>query len=220
MKSFLTIFVMLILTATLIGQQHAIHQAGTMETANVKSHQAYAQSWNDFDQGSGKMLFNAGQDFFGTTIAYMRQGNARVMYGFNVDIMSVSSPVVNGGNSLFSATPFTQSSLVVPLLFTMKFRFLDNPYSKFSPYAITGVGPTMGFRFNSGTSFFNSLSNIQTQLGAGGYLGAGVDMLWMEGWAFSADIRYNVMYFNNSIGFDNQYNGLSFGIGFMRAFGL
>ncbi len=219
MKFFATVLAIVILTGAVFSQDHPVQESSQRGFSESKVHKSYAPSWNDFDESSGKMLFNAGSDFVGTTIAYMRKGNSRMLYGFNVDILSISSPVANSSNNLF-VSPLTQSSLVVPLLFTMKFRFINNPYSKLSPYAITGVGPTLGFRLNPSTNFFNSLSNIQTQLGAGGYIGTGVDLLWMEDWAFSADIRYNVMYFNNSIGFNNQYNGVSFGIGFMRAFGL
>ena len=76
------------------------------------------------------------------------------------------------------------------------------------------MGPALGIGLNNIPGLTNSISNSNIHIGASGYIGGGVDLLFMEYWAFSLDIRYNTMYFNNSIGLIDPFNSLSFGIGF------
>jgi hypothetical protein len=175
----------------------------------------HALTWKAFDQRSSKMQFNSSPDFIGTTIAYFRRGDANLLYGFNVDILSLSSPTENE----YNVWSQRQSSLVLPLMFSMKFRLYQNPNSIFFPYAIIGIGPALGFELSKSPGYINSLAESQLMLGAGGYIGGGVDFLWMEDWAFSLDIRYNVAYFNKSVGFVNHFDTFSFGLGFSRALG-
>ena len=108
MKYLVTILTVLILTGLTFSQDQPVSETSSKGFAEYKVHKDYAPSWDDFDKNSGKMQFNAGSNFVGTTIAYMHKGNSRFLYGFNVDILSFSSPAIN---NLF-ATPFSQSSLV------------------------------------------------------------------------------------------------------------
>jgi outer membrane protein W len=120
----------------------------------------------------------------------------------------------------FYHSPVQSSALLFPLWFSLKFRLSDRSNSKFSPYIITGVGPTLALRFHNGSSFISSLTEFSTEWGGGGYFGAGFDYLWGGEWAISADVRYNVIRFDNPVGLDSDYSGFSFAVGFTRAFGL
>ncbi len=217
MRYFVTLLAILVWSGILFAENQPEIKSSQDGFSESKIHQKDALSWNDFDRHSGKVQLNAGANFFGSTIAYMHKGSSRLLYGFNLDVLASNSSAPT--NNLF-ANQFSQSSFLIPLQFSMKFRLIENPYSKLSPYVITGAGPTLGFQFTNGASIFNSFSNLQANLGAAGYLGGGVDLLWMNDWAISADIRYNVMYFDTPLSLSNEYTGFSFGIGFMRAFGL
>lgn len=176
-----------------------------------------ASNWQQFDQHSGMMQFHAGADFFGSSLAYFARGSGRVLYGLNLNIMSIATTSDRLTN--FYHSPVQSSALMFPLWFTLKLRLYDSPGSKISPYVITGVGPTVALRFNNGSGFFSALSEFNTQWGGGGFVGAGFDYLWAGEWAISADIRYNAIRFDNPAGLNSDYSGLSFAVGFIRAFG-
>lgn len=175
-------------------------------------------TWDDFYQQNGMAQFNVGNEFAGSSIAYYRGGSGHLIYGFNVDILSVGTtppPIQN-----FHAPTINQTGMLIPFWFTLKMRLSQNPNNTLSPYLITGAGPTLGMRIKDNSSFVNALSSIDSELGAGGFVGAGVDYLWAGSWAISMDVRYNVIRFANATGLSDAYDGVSFSIGFIRAFGL
>jgi opacity protein-like surface antigen len=177
-----------------------------------------ASNWRQFDEHSGMMQFHAGSNFFGSSLAYFTRGDGKLLYGINLNVMSI--PTADDYLTGFYRSPVQTSALLFPLWFTLKLRLSDRSSSKFSPYIITGVGPTLALRFHNGSKFINALSEFNTEWGGGGYLGAGFDYLWGGEWAISADIRYNIIRFDNPVGLNRDYSGFSFAVGFLRAFGL
>lgn len=175
-------------------------------------------NWRQFDEHSGMMQFHAGSDFLGSSLAYFTRGEGKLLYGINLDVMSVAAR--DDQLTSFYRSPVQSSALLFPVWFSLKFRLSDRSGSNFSPYMITGVGPTLALRFHNGSNFISSLTEFNTEWGGGGYFGAGFDYLWGGEWAISADVRYNVIRFDNPVGLDRDYSGFSFAVGFIRAFGL
>ena len=60
---------------------------------------------------------------------------------------------------------------------------------------------------------------MNTYIGGGAFVGLGVDYLWAEEWAISADVRYNVIRFDAPVGSTSNFDGVSFFFGFIHAFG-
>jgi len=176
-----------------------------------------AANWQEFDQHSGMMQLHAGSEFFGSSLAYFTRGSERALYGLNLNIMSIAA--TNDQLTGSYRSPVQSSALLFPLWFTFKFRLYNNSNSKVSPYIVTGAGPAVALRFNNGSDFFSALSEFSTEWGGGGFIGAGFDYLWAGEWAISADVRYNVIRFDNPAGLNSDYSGFSFAVGFIRAFG-
>ena len=187
--------------------------------AKTKVHQPSQMSWQDFDQQNGKVQFVAGAGYFGSTISYFRKGTGRLMYGFNMDILPISTGV-NAANDYFGAglPGISQTSLLMPFWFSMKMRLTNRPASSISPYVIAGLGPAIGLRMENQQSFWDSISSINADLGGGGFAGIGVDYLWADEWAISADVRYMALDFDSPLRFSEDYSGLTFALGFVRAF--
>jgi hypothetical protein len=204
MKNVVSVFLVVVLAGFVFGQDlsPAIHPQPA--SAGFSLHKP-ASNWRQFDNHSGLMQFHAGSNFFGSSLAYFTRGESKLLYGVNLNVFSVSA---------------SDDYLTSPFWFTLKFRLSDRSSSNFSPYIITGLGPTLALRFNNGSNFISALSEFNTVWGGGGYLGAGFDYLWAGEWAISADIRYNVIRFDNPVGLNRDYSGFSFAVGFLRAFGL
>jgi hypothetical protein len=217
MKNVVTVFLVVVLAGFVFGQDlsPAIHpQPASTGFSLYKP----ASNWRQFDNHSGLMQFHAGSNFFGSSLAYFTRGESKLLYGVNLNVFSVSAN--DDYLTSFYRSPVQTSALLFPFWFTLKFRLSDRSSSNFSPYIITGLGPTLALRFNNGSNFISALSEFNTVWGGGGYLGAGFDYLWAGEWAISADIRYNVIRFDNPVGLNRDYSGFSFAVGFLRAFGL
>jgi len=175
-------------------------------------------SWEDFQDRSGRALFTAGPGYVGSSLAYFMNGGGRLQYGLNLDLVTV----FDGAQQRLTQAGYTVSqseqAFLVPLWLSMKVKVTDNPFAKFAPYVITGAGPTLGLKFNDASTFSNIISNVEGELGGGAFLGAGVDFMWMERWAISTDVRYNFVKFNDTLGLSDEYRGVSFSFGFIRAF--
>lgn len=197
-------------------------QTGTEKNDNWFGHQSVEQvgtSWEDFQDRSGRAYFSAGPGYVGSSLAYFLNGGSnRLQYGLNVDLVTV----FEGAQQRLTQAGYTvgqqESAFLVPFWLSMKFRITDNPFSKVAPYLITGAGPTLGLKFNDASSFSNIVNNVEGELGGGAYFGAGLDFLWMERWAISTDVRYNFIKFNDVLGLSDEYRGVSFSFGFIRAF--
>ena len=175
-------------------------------------------SWNDFYNHNGMMHLHAGTEYVGTSLAYFTRGNARVMYGLNIDLLPVSTSP-NYVNYYYNNSIPTQSSLLIPIWLSFKVRLTTNNNHRIAPYVIAGVGPTLGLQFRGNTDVFDSVTRITSEIGGGGFAGIGFDYRWAEDWAISSDIRYNVIRLDNPIGSSDNYDGVSFYLGFVRAFG-
>ncbi len=173
---------------------------------------------SDFYNQNGMMRVQAGNSYMGTSLAYMMTGSGKFMYGLNVDMVWSNSGVNRLDNGVFYQT-FDQTALLVPAWLSFKYRFGSVYNQEITPYAIGGAGPTFGFAFDRGDDFFNSLSNANAYIGGGAFVGLGVDYLWAEEWAISADVRYNVIRFDAPVGSNSNFDGVSFFFGFIHAFG-
>ena len=187
--------------------------------ADTKTHHSHQVTWSDIDQQSGKMQLTAGPNFVGSSLAYFRRGNGQLLYGFNMDILSVGT-----GNDLLSEyynagfPGLSETNLLLPFWLSLKVRLTNRPASKVAPYVIAGLGPALSLRMNNSVGFFDALTSINADLGGGAYMGLGVDYMWADSWAISADVRYIAIDFDTPLRFSEEYDGVSLAIGFMRAF--
>jgi hypothetical protein len=106
----------------------------------------------------------------------------------------------------------------IPILLNIKIHLNQNAdLHDFAPYIIGGLGPALGLYIPSGGNFFNNLSAISNEIGAGGFAGVGVDYFWKEEWALSLDVRYHLFRFSQPFGENREYRGVTFFFGFTKA---
>lgn len=216
MKRIFASLFLLSASGLLLAQNAVPAQSGAVYTTVFQSENS-TRSWNDFDRRSGLMTFEGGSDFLGSSMAFNLKGDGRFIYGIRLNVLAVPS-----ANRILQDqfnTPYSETSLLLPVWFTLKFRLLNSPYSKISPYVSTGAGPTFGFRFNSRNRLSDTFSGVDSYLGAGGYVGGGFDYLWAEKWALSLEARYHVYRLDSPRGLNDGYEGFSFAVGFVKAFG-
>ncbi len=217
MKNLQVIIFLVMLTALMWAQPHSPRARMEPSTVMYKIHEP-ATSWDKFYRHNGMMHLNFGSRYMGSSMAYLtRGGNSQFLYGMNLDIISVAT--TNELTTQYLNSSISETALLIPFWFTLKVRLTNNPSNKITPYAITGIGPILGLRFDHGHSFINSLTHLRSGFGGGGFIGIGADYLWSAKWAFSADIRYNVIRLDEPLGINDNYDGLSFFVGFVRAFG-
>lgn len=185
--------------------------------ATVRLHETVS-GWNDFYQHNGMMHLHAGSEYVGSSIAYFTRGSSRLMLGLNIDLLPIST-TPNYVRHYYDSSIPTRSSVLVPVWFSMKLRLTTNNNHRIAPYLIAGAGPTLGLQFNGSSDVFDSITQVNSEIGGGGFAGAGFDYRWADDWAISSDIRYNVIRLSNPIGNSDNYDGLSFYVGFVRAFG-
>ena len=214
MKRLLSIFLLLAAGSMLLAQE-PVRQSNPQWFPD-RTHDPNQLRWDDFYEQNGTGRINMGAGYVGSSVAYFQKGSGRLLYGLNIDLLAVETVRELLPNRFVPV--YRETALIVPLWLTLKIRLLQQPHSTLSPYLISGIGPTWGLRIHNDGDFFDALGSIQGQIGAGGFVGAGIDYLWAEDWALSMDVRYNVIRFDNPLGLEESYDGFSFSIGFMRAF--
>lgn len=209
--------VLLLALSAVLSAQGLSPLPGTVTPAPVKVH-SLDRSWADFDHRQGRMSLTAGSEYVGASMALMMRNAGRLQYGLNLDMLPVEvSP--NYANRYYDSYR-SHSTLLVPVWFTVKMRLREDFSLPVSPYVIGGVGPTLALRFEGETGIVNTISQVEGTFGGGAFAGIGVDYLWAEEWAFSVDVRYNVIRLDTVLGRSDEYDGVSFFFGFIRAFGL
>ncbi len=219
MKQFINLALILLISSALFAQgEHPLQRLTHPQSPSTPVPAFYHGSKYDrFYTRTGIMHLQAGEDFIGSSVAYFRKGNNRFLYGMNLSFLTVDTGqrLLNG----YSSGTIGETGYLIPFWLSLKIRLKTGDTGNITPFILTGLGPTLGLKLHQASGFINSLSHLEAELGGGAFLGAGVDYIWNEEWAFSADIRYNYVRFNNPLGLSDEYRGLSFAIGFVRAFG-
>ncbi len=195
---------------SLSGLSASVYSAG----AGYGSH----PSLNRFYERTGQMHVNFGAGYVGSSLAYFVRGKRRLLYGANLNVLSVSTG--HHRSRAYGGAVVSRQALLVPFWFTFKWRLRESAYGRFSPYVIGGLGPVLFVQVPEGRNILNSLTRMFGNLGGGAFLGIGLDYLWAEDWAFSADVRYNYFRVNHPTGLQSDNSGLSLFVGLTRAFGL
>ncbi|GEM_PF-3126105 len=219
MRRFIHLVLMFIIGSSLFAQgEHPLQRLTHPQSPAITNPAFYHISQYDrFYSRTGVMHLQAGEDFLGSSLAYFRKGSNRLLYGMNLSVLTV-----NTGQRLldgYASGTIGTTGYIIPFWLSLKIRINPRSPGNITPYIITGLGPTLGLNLHEASGFINSLSHLEAELGGGAFLGAGVDYIWNEDWAFSVDIRYNYVRFNNPLGLSDEYRGLSFSLGFVRAFG-
>lgn len=170
----------------------------------------------DFYGQTAMMNVHASPAFYGTSIAYLTSGDSRFMYGLDINILQVDNGV-NQFNGSYYRLP-GQSTLLIPAWFTFKYRLGSHVNDTILPYIIGGAGPAFGLQLGSSRDFLTSVGQAQGFWGGGAFLGTGVDYLWDDSWAISADVRYHLMEYDAPVATADSYRGLSLYLGVIRAF--
>lgn len=219
MKHVFSFFLMLLFSASFFAQgEHPFRKPMTGPTLSQQNAQFYPGSRSDqFYHRNGIMRLQVGDEFIGSSVAFFTRGSNRFQYGMNMNMFTVST-----GQRLlddYYRTTVSESALLIPFWLSLKIRLHSGDSGNLYPYIITGLGPALGLKFNNASGVLNSLTHIETEFGGGAFVGIGMDYIWSEDWAFSADVRYNYVRFNNPLGLSDEYKGVSFAVGFIRAFG-
>jgi len=185
-------------------------------TSDIEYHSAANNYF--YENNNGMMQMMMSPDFMGPTFSYFNRSDNRIQYGFNAGIIPVATD--NEIIRDYYRANAQSRLLLVPFWLSIKIRLRTQQDDRLIPYVITGMGPTLGLDLGTNNGFINTINYMRGELGGGGYLGLGFDYLWAEEWAISADARYNVFVFDQPIGEDKEFEGVSFFIGFTRAFGL
>jgi hypothetical protein len=107
---------------------------------------------------------------------------------------------------------------VIPFLLNIRINLKSRAsIGDIVPYLVAGFGPAIGLYFPKGNGYFNNLDAVSANIGGGGFIGAGIDYLWIESWALSFDVRYNIYQFTQPLISDYKYNGVTFFVGFSKA---
>jgi hypothetical protein len=160
--------------------------------------------------------FQVGPDYTGISASLIQLRNNQLSLGFSIQMNQIVSTNQDIRDRYRALQP-TGQYFFVPLLLNIKLHLYQNAeIHDFSPYLITGLGPAFGLYVPYG-NFFNNLTTISSEIGGGGFIGAGVDYFWQEEWALSFDVRYNIFMFAQPLGDDQDYRGVSFFVGFSKA---
>ena len=90
----------------------------------------------------------------------------------------------------------------------------------FKPYLAAGFGPVIGSSSGASTDFSSSFAGTQAAATAGGYLGAGFDVLIGRHWSIGVGAGYNLMAdFSRPIGGRDNYSGFQVATGLGWVFG-
>jgi len=105
---------------------------------------------------------------------------------------------------------------ISPLLFGVQFEPV--PYRRvrnIMPYLTAGLGPYWISEINVRDDHYSDEVKVKTQIKHGGYLGAGFNFGFTDGFALNFDLKYHMINLDPS----HRYSGFEYGVGFTLSWG-
>ncbi len=169
-----------------------------------------------FYQKNGTMQMTVHPDFATALFSYFHEPASQRAFGIISGIAPINQ-TIESGNGL---TAVQTRALLFPVWLSVKIRLTNNPTANFVPYLIGGLGPSFALDFGPNRQVNLNLADSNFLAGGSAFAGAGVDYLWAQGWAVSADLRYIVLRYPTAVAGRTNLDGLSFSIGIVHGFGL
>jgi hypothetical protein len=135
---------------------------------------------------------------------------------FGADVFPSASSIVS------QAGAFAGSTAVVALPLGVRWNPMRGELRSraVKPYLIAGFGPVIGTASGASTDFTSAFAGSQSAATAGGFLGAGVDVLTGRRWSIGVNAGYNWMAdFSRPIGGRDNYSGFQVAVGLGFLFG-